>query len=220
MDCAPRAPSPASGEIAAGGAPLAPEHTLSPGDQFEIRFAFSPDFNDRVTVGEDGTVAPKLIGSVIVGGLTVPEATARLKPLYAKRLRDPELSLTVRYYAPEVFWVDGEVLHPGLIRSALPLTLERAITQAGGLKAGAQTGDILVIRRDETGGVRAYQEALAPLPGAADPLLKSFDAVYVPRTVIGAVNDFLASYVKSLPFAATTQLPAPTTIIPPQRLTP
>jgi hypothetical protein len=38
--------------------------------------------------------------------------------------------------------------------------------------------------------------------------------------VIGAVNDFLASYVKSLPFAATTQLPAPTTIIPPQRLAP
>jgi protein involved in polysaccharide export with SLBB domain len=217
MGCAPKAPSLASGEVA-GAPPLAPEHTLSPGDQLEIRFAFSPDLNDRVTVGEDGTVAPRLIGSVIVGGLTVPEATARLKPLYAARLRDRELSLTVRYFAPEVFWVDGEVIHPGLIRSPLPLTLERAITQAGGVKAGAVTGDILVIRRGETGELHAYQAALAPLPGASDPILKSFDAVYVPRTVIGAVNDFLASYVKTLPFVATTQLPVPTTIIPPQQL--
>jgi polysaccharide biosynthesis/export protein len=216
--CAPQAPPLTSGEIA-GGVPLAPEHTLSPGDQFEIRFPFSPELNDRVTVGEDGTVAPKLIGSVIVGGLTVPEATARLKPLYAKQLRDAELSLTVRHFAPEVFWVEGAVAKPGLIRSPLPLTLERAVTQAGGIKAGAQTGQILVIRRDETGGVRAYQEALTPLAGASDPVLNSFDVVYVPLSAIGSVNDFLANYAKNLPFAVTTQLPVTTTTIPPQQLT-
>jgi polysaccharide export outer membrane protein len=198
-----------------------PEHTLSPGDVFEIRFAFSPDLNDRVTVGEDGTVSPKFVGSVIVGGLSVPEATARLKPLYAKRIRDPELSLTVRLYAPEVFWVDGDVARPGIIRSALPLTLQRAVTQAGGAKPGAATGDILVIRRDETGAVRAYQAALAPLPGSTDPLLKSFDVIYVPKTVIGSVNDFLATYAKGLPFSTSLQInPVPATTITPQQIAP
>ena len=198
-----------------------PEHTLSPGDVFEIRFAFSPDLNDRVTVGEDGTVSPKFVGSVIVSGLSVPEATARLKPLYAKRIRDPELSLTVRLYAPEVFWVDGDVARPGIIRSALPLTLQRAVTQAGGAKPGAATGDILVIRRDETGAVRAYQAALAPLPGSTDPLLKSFDVIYVPKTVIGSVNDFLATYAKGLPFSTSLQInPVPATTITPQQIAP
>jgi protein involved in polysaccharide export with SLBB domain len=198
-----------------------PEHTLSPGDVFEIRFAFSPDLNDRVTVGEDGTVSPKFVGSVIVGGLSVPEATARLKPLYAKRIRGPELSLTVRLYAPEVFWVDGDVARPGIIRSALPLTLQRAVTQAGGAKPGAATGDILVIRRDETGAVRAYQAALAPLPGSTDPLLKSFDVIYVPKTVIGSVNDFLATYAKGLPFSTSLQInPVPATTITPQQIAP
>jgi protein involved in polysaccharide export with SLBB domain len=217
--CLPVHPSLTSGTVAVGGVPLSPEHTLSPNDQFEIRFAFSPEFNDRITVGEDGTVAPKLIGSVVVGGLTVPQATARLKPLYAKQLKDAELSLTVRRYAPEVFWVEGAVVKPGLIRSPLPLTLERAVAEAGGLKPGAQTGQVLVIRRDEGGGVRAYQEALAPLAGSADPVLDSFDVVYVPLTVIGSVNDFLANYAKNLPFAVTTQLPVTTTTIPPQQLT-
>jgi protein involved in polysaccharide export with SLBB domain len=223
--CAPRAPHLASGEVPVSGVPLTPQHTLSPGDQFEIRFAFVPELNDRVTVGEDGTVSPKLIGSVIVGGLTVPEATARLKPLYAKRLRDAELSLTVRYFAPEMFWVEGEVMHPGIVRSALPLTLERAIVQAGGAKAGAKTGDILVIRRDESGAVRAYRASLGPEPGVApadiDPILSSFDVVYVPQTVIGSIDEFLALYAKNLPFTAGIQTvppPATATTLPPQQL--
>lgn len=216
--CSPKAPSLRSGDIAMGGPPLTPEHTLSPGDVFEIRFPFSPDLNDQVTVGEDGTVSPKLIGSVIVGGLTVPEATARLKPLYAKQLRDSEMSLTVRLYAPEVFWVDGDVVHPGRLRSALPLTLERAVAEAGGAKPGAATSDVLVIRRDETGAVHAYQAAVPPSPGGSDPLLKSFDVVYVPKTAIGSLNDFLASYAKGLPFAATLQTPTTSTTLPPQRL--
>jgi protein involved in polysaccharide export with SLBB domain len=215
--CAANRPSLPSGTVApSGGAPLLPEHTLTAGDTFEIRFPFSPEFNDRVTVGQDGTVAPKLIGSVVVGGLSVPEATARLTPLYAKQLRYPDLSLTVRSYAPEAFWVEGAVAKPGLIHSDLPLTLERAIAQAGGVKTGAQTGDILVIRRDESGAVHAYQAVLAPLAGSSDPILKSFDVVYVPLSAIGSVNKFLAGYV--LPFAASYPLApvTPATILAPQ----
>lgn len=201
--------------VAPSGPPLSPEHTLTAGDVFEIRFAFAPEFNDKVTVGADGTVAPKLIGSVVVGGLTVPEATSRLSALYAKQVRDPELSLTVRNYAPEVLWVEGEVKKPGLIRSALPLTLERAVAEAGGATSGAQTGEVLVIRRDETGNIRAYREVLAPRPGSADPMLKSFDVVYVPQTPIGSVADFLVHY--SLPFAAPYNIPP---IPPALQLTP
>lgn len=225
--CAATGPDPASAPLASGtltpgGTPLTPEHTLTVGDEFEIRFPFAREFNDRVTVGEDGTVAPKLIGSVIVGGFTIPEATTRLNTLYAKKIRDPGLSITVRGYAPEVFWVEGEVAKPGLIRSARPLTLERAIAEAGGAKTGAQTSDILVIRRDDTGAVRAYQAALAPLPGSVDPILKSFDVVYVPQSVIGSINEFMAGYVKSLPFAATRYIApvSPATVLAPQVTTP
>jgi polysaccharide export outer membrane protein len=212
-----KAPPLAAGTVAPNGAPLAPEHTLTAGDVFEIRFPFSPEFNDKVTVGEDGTVVPKLIGSVVLGGLTVSEATARLSALYTKQIRYPTLSLTVRAYAPEVLWVEGDVAKPGLIRSDLPLTLERAITEAGGLKTGGQSGDILVIRRDETGNIHAYQEALAPEPGSADPVLKSYDVVYVPLSPIGSVNEFLAGYVKNLPFTATYNI---VPITPAQQLQP
>src|SRR5580700_2847443 len=134
--CAPEGPH--LGDLAPsgaipGGVPLTPDHTLSPGDEFEVRFPFAGDYNDRLTVGMDGTVAPKGVGGgVTLGGLTVPEATARLKERYASVLKDPELSLTMRLYAPEVIYVDGWVAHPGVIRSDLPLSLERALARAGG----------------------------------------------------------------------------------------
>jgi protein involved in polysaccharide export with SLBB domain len=115
-------------------------------------------------------------------------------------------------------WVEGQVAKPGLIRSDLPLTLERAISEAGGIKTGATTSDILVIRRDPAGNVQAYRAPLTPAPGSTDPLLKSFDVVYVPLSPIGSVNDFLASYVKNLPFSATSNLVpiAPSQQLPPK----
>jgi protein involved in polysaccharide export with SLBB domain len=218
--CAASGELPVSGALPVGGGVLlAPEHTLSGGDVFEIRFPFAADLNDRVTVGEDGTVAPKLIGSLVVGGLTVPEATARLKARYAQNLRDPELSLTIRHYAPEVFWIEGAVVRPGVVRSERPLTVARAVTQAGGLKPGAAGSDILVIRRDDSGNVRPYKTSLVLPAGAPEPLLKAFDVVYVPQTAIGSINEFMAGYVKNLPFAATYQIapttaPAPTLTLP------
>jgi len=215
--CAPEGPRlEASGVVdlrsGSGGVPVAPAHTLTAGDVFEIRFPFAADYNDRVTVGMDGTVAPKALGSVPVGGLTVPEATALLKERYAKLLKSAELSITVRRYAPEVVYVDGWVAKPGLIRSDVPLTVARALAQAGGVKTGAKTGGVLVMRH---GG--SYAGA-----AAEDPLLKSFDVVYVPQNPITAVSEFAKQYYTNVPFSASFSIP-PTTapsIITPQVLAP
>jgi polysaccharide biosynthesis/export protein len=215
------------GEAVPGGVPLTPEHTLSAGDQFEIRFPFSPEDNDRLTVGMDGTVSPKLVGTVQVGGLTVAEATARLKQLYAGKLKSPELSIVMRRYAPEVVYVDGWVGRPGLIRSDIPLTLTRALARAGGVKTGAKTDDILIMRHGGDGGVQTYSAA-APVGGYGgggpeDPLLKSFDVVYVPQTPIAAVAEFAKQYYTNLPFSATFQINptgTPSVVTPPQELAP
>ncbi len=206
-----------------GGVPLAPEHTLSAGDEFEIRFPFAPDYNDRVTVGMDGTVAPKQIGSVAVGGLTVDEARQRLEQRYAAVLKAPQLSITLRRYAPEVIYVDGWVAHPGLVRSEMPLTLERAIARAGGVKTGAKTENVLVMRHDADGGLRTYSVALGPheVPVGDDPMLKSFDVVYVPQTALASVSEFARQYYANVPFSFGFNVTRPrATIVAPQVVSP
>lgn len=201
----PHAPPLAAQGAVPGGVPLTAEHTLSPNDVIEIRFPYSTDLNDRVTIGDDGYASPKLLGPVLLGGLTVPEATARLKQRYAAKIRDTEMSVTVRNYAPEAVYVDGWVGHPGLIRSEVPLTVARAVARAGGAKTGAKTAEVLLIRRDAAGKLSAYKVALGGYAGASgdDPMLKSFDIVYVPKTAIATVSDFLGQYTKNLPFSTS-----------------
>ena len=200
--CTPAAPK-LTAEAVPGGVPLTSEHMLAPGDEFEIRFPFYPDMNDRVLVGPDGRLSLQLVNTVEVGGLTVAEATRLLNQRYAQVLRDPQLNITMRTYAPEEIFVDGWVANPGIVRSDVPLTVSRAIAQAGGVKSGAHSGAILVLRRTPDGVVHYYQVALGNFAGAStgeDPMLSSYDVVYVPAGVLGSISDFLANYLKNVPF--------------------
>jgi protein involved in polysaccharide export with SLBB domain len=202
--CTPDAPKLSAGGAVPGGVPLANEHVLSPSDEIDIRFPFYPDLNDRVTVGPDGRLSLQLVDTVAVGGLTVGEATRLLNQRYAKVIRDPQANVTIRTFAPEQIFVDGWVLNPGLVRSDVPLTVSRAIAQAGGAKSGAHTDAILVLRRTPDGVVHYYQVALGNYGGAGtgteDPLLNTYDVVYVPKNLMGSIGDFLANYVKNVPF--------------------
>ena len=133
------------------------------------------------------------------------------------------MSLTVRAFAPQVFWVEGAVARPGIIRSELPLTLTRAIAMAGGAKTGAKTQRHRWSSAATTRArCSAFKAALSHQPGGGDPFLKSFDVVYVPQTVIASVSEFLGTYVYNLPFsagfAARAEQGGATTVIAPGAL--
>jgi len=200
--CTPSAPNIADAGVFPGGVPATEEHTLAPNDEIEVRFPFYPDLNDRVLVGPDGRVSLQLVNTVPVGGLTVADATKLLNRRFSQVLKDPQVTLTLRTYAPQQVFVDGWVNNPGLVRSEVPLTVSRALAQAGGVKSGAQTDKILILRRSSDGKVFYYQTELGNYAGAGaqDPLLKSYDVVYVPQTVFASLNDFLINYVKNVPF--------------------
>jgi polysaccharide export outer membrane protein len=200
--CAPEAPPLSAPGVVAGGVPLTDEHVLAPNDEFELRFPFYSDLNDRVIVGPDGRVSLQLVDTVMVGGLTVGEATRLLNQRYAKVIRDPQATITLRAYAPQQIFVDGWVANPGLVRSDVPLTVSRALAQAGGTKSGAHTDAIIVLRRTSDGVIHYYQVALGNFAGATgeDPMLSTYDVVYVPKNLLGSIGDFLTNYIKNVPF--------------------
>ena len=207
--CAPSAPNLAAPGVFAGGVPVTEEHVLAPNDEIELRFPFYPDLNDRVLIGPDGRLSLQLIDSLVVGGLTVAQATKRVNERYGAVIRDPQATITLRTYAPQEVFVDGWVNNPGLVRSDVPLTVSRALAQAGGAKSGAHTDNILILRRSADDKVFYYQVALGNYAGAGaqDPLLKSYDVVYVPQTVFASISDFLATYIKQAPFYFQYTLP-------------
>ena len=200
--CAPSAPSLSGPGVFPGGVPVTEEHALAPNDEIEVRFPFYPDLNDRVLVGPDGRMSLQLVDTVAVGGLTVAAATKLINQRYAAVIKDPQATITLRTYAPQEVFVDGWVNNPGMIRSDVPLTVSRALAQAGGVKSGAHTDNLLILRRSADGKMYYYQVTLGNFAGAGgeDPLLKSYDVVYVPQTVFASLQDFRTNYIKNTPF--------------------
>jgi hypothetical protein len=184
---------------------------IGPGDEFELRFPFYPDLNDRITVGPDGRVSLQLVNTVAIGGLTVSEATRLLNERYARVIRDPQATVTIRAFAPQEIFVDGWVANPGLVRSDVPL--DRVARDRPG-------------RRRQIGRAYRRHPGAAPHPRWRHTLLsgragklrrrrhfgRGSLAQYLRRRLcsaehIGTIGDFLANYVKNVPFYANYPIP-------------
>jgi protein involved in polysaccharide export with SLBB domain len=177
------------------------------GDSIALYFLAFPDLNDTVTIGPDGHIAPRLTGDFPLAGMTVNEATKEINDRYDKVLNHPGISITIRSYALQQVFVSGEVNSPGVIRSSIPLTAAGAIAQAGGVKlATAHAHGALLLRRKPDGTIVYYKlEFHGDLPGGpGDPILRTNDLIYVPRTPIAAVADFVqANLTRIVPVSAT-----------------
>ncbi len=118
------------------------------------------DLTTSATISKSGEVAFPLIGTVKLAGLTVAEATEKVRSLYAaKYLVDPSVTLVVAGYGREMISVTGAVRGPG--QFTLPGTgkfgLAAAIAAAGGLDARADRNRIIVYRA--SGATQTYAES-------------------------------------------------------------
>ena len=182
-------------------------YRLQVGDSIGVHFLSFPDLDDTATIGPDGHIALRLINDFPIAGMTVTEATKETNDRYEKVLRHPGVTITIKSYTLQQIYVDGEVNSPGVIRSPVPLTASGAIAQAGGIKlATAHSHGALLLRRRPDGEIVYYKLGFhGHLPGGeADPFLRSNDLIYVPRTAIASVADFVqGNILRMIPFVVT-----------------
>lgn len=122
-------------------------YQLMTGDSIEILYRYTPEYNETVSVLPDGTVALQLIGSVPVAGLGLAEAHDRILERAATRLKNPELSVSLKNYEKPHFEVLGEVGSPGRFELHGQISAVDAIAMAGGLKNTASETHVLLLHR-------------------------------------------------------------------------
>jgi polysaccharide biosynthesis/export protein len=178
-------------------------YRLQVGDAITVHYLAFPDLDDTATIGPDGHIALRYISDFLIAGMTLTEASKETTDRYDKVLRHPGISITIKSYALQQIFVSGEVNSPGVIRSAIPLTASGAIAQAGGVKlATAHARGALLLRRRPDGAIVYYKLAFhGDLPGGGgDPILRTNDLIYVPRTAIASVADFIqANFTRVIP---------------------
>ncbi len=74
------------------------EYLIQTGDEFEVKFAFLPQFNDRVQVRPDGKIALQMIGALKAQGLTPETLQDELTRRYARILKKPDLTVVMRTF--------------------------------------------------------------------------------------------------------------------------
>ena len=90
-----------------------------------------------------------LIGQVSVKGLTVNEAESLVTKKYlGDFLKNPDVSISVIEYRQ--FYVNGEVDEPGGYSYREGMTVERAITLAGGFTERGSRTNIILVREGNT----------------------------------------------------------------------
>lgn len=176
------------------------DYRIQTGDQLDIKFFYNSELNESVAIRPDGRITMQLLGEIKVHDMTPSQLENLLKEQYGSRLSHPEVSVIVRSFNMQKVFVDGQVARPGAFPLLGFMTVMQSISQAGGLKDGARRNEILVIRRGDQGKPVVLKvnlkKAMSGKDMSQDIYLAPFDIVYVPRSTIGNVNDFVDSYLK------------------------
>ena len=170
---------------------------LNPGDEIEIKFAYAEQFNERQVIRPDGKIELQLVGEVAAAGKTPSELREQLKKQYADHLKHPQLAVIVRSINEQRVYVGGQVNEPGSLALTNQMTALEAIMEAGGFDIKhAKTANIVVIRHNNDtrhGYLVNLKTALAGQGGEAF-YLEPRDIVFVPRTTITRLNDWMDQY--------------------------
>jgi polysaccharide export outer membrane protein len=145
-------------------------YILGPGDALRITFVSSAykDLGGDLELLNDGSTSLPMLGSIILDGLTVNQATNWLRSMYGRYIKRPDLNLQVLRARPIQVSVVGEVESPGLYTlttsetsqiekestktgttttiTGLP-TVVAALQKAGGMTLNANLADVQLQRR-------------------------------------------------------------------------
>ena len=176
------------------------EYRIQPGDQLDVKLFYNPELNEQLTVRPDGRITLQLVNDVVAAGLTPAQLTATLTKAYSGELRNPKVAVILRTSVADRVYVDGEVNRAGLIPLIGPTTILQSISQAGGMKETAKTGEVILLRKMEDNKVTPFRVVLDDaFKGTAegnDIYLRPNDIVFVPKSTIADVNTWVDQYIR------------------------
>ncbi len=180
------------------GADTASTLVLQPGDVVRIQVFGRGDLNGEYPVDENYLLLLPLIGEIDVRNLTVPGLRVRIRAEYGRLFTQSYISIIPLFRVA----VLGEVVRPGLFSADPTMTVFDLLALAGGVAPTGRSGDLRLIRDDNTFSLRLDAAALANAT-LRELGVRSGDQMIVPRKrfthddfILGltALNTILLAY--------------------------
>jgi len=185
--------------------PVPTERTykMVPYDLIMVRFTYHPEQDPKlpVAVRPDGNITLDGVGSIRAAGLTPEELGKEIAAKSSKRLKDPEVIVTITQFAQRRVYVGGQVRTPGIVEFKGEMTPVQAIFERGGFTDDAQKDSVILIR--DSGGVEpivgrinANQSLENGMPEKIT--LVTNDVLYVPMSGIGRADLWVKQHLRDI----------------------
>jgi len=179
-----------------------PEYILRPSDVISVSFFYFPRLDTTLKIRPDGYISMAPIDDVKAAGLTVRALDERLTGLYADRVENPELTVTVKEFASQKIYVGGEVRGGGIYDMETNMTALSAIFRAGGALDTGNLESVIVIRKKTDGAPLVMsinlEQDIKSRKIQNDIWLQPLDVIYVPKTLIAKIDQFVDQYIDKL----------------------
>ncbi|MEH6590025.1 MAG: polysaccharide biosynthesis/export family protein [Halioglobus sp.] len=130
-------------------------YTLNTGDHVQVTVFEEPDLSISAVLDDTGAISYPLLGELKVRGLTARELESKItEGLRGRFLINPRVNISIKEYRQ--FFVRGEVSSPGGFPFKPGLTVEKAVSMAGGFTSRASKSEFYIISDDS---VEANNEA-------------------------------------------------------------
>jgi polysaccharide biosynthesis/export protein VpsN len=150
------------------------QYRLGADDEISVNVFNEPDLSlAKTRIAANGTISMPLIGQVMVKGLTIDEVELKITKLYlGDYLKKPDVSVSIVEYRQ--FYVNGEVNKPGGYSYRDGMTIQRAVSLAGGFTERASRSKIRLMRENNTQNVISVDLNTPVLPGDVITVEESF----------------------------------------------
>ncbi len=158
-------------------------YQIGPGDVLHVSVWKEEGMQLEVLVRPDGGITFPLAGEIKAGGLTTKALSDVLVEKLKRYIPHPNVTVSVLRAESNKIYVIGKVNRPGEFIATGFIDVLQALTLAGGLTPFADTDDIKIIRRTETGTnmkVFDYDEVISGERLDMNIILKAGDTVVVP----------------------------------------
>ena len=183
--------------------PYEQTYRMVPYDLIAVRFTYHPEQDPKgpVAVRPDGQISLDGVGTLQAAGRTPEDLAKDIATKSSKRLRDPDVVVTVAQYAPRKIYVGGQVKQPGIVQFQGEITPVQAIFERGGFTAEAQMDSVILIRNGGgpepiIGRLNVDQSLENGTPEKITLLTN--DVLYVPLSGIGRADLWVKQHLNDI----------------------
>ena len=170
-------------------------YRLRKSDVIDVKFKFSPEFDQILTVQPDGFITLDGAGDIKVEDKTLPELKEAVRRAYQGILREPVITVSLKDFDKPFFIAAGQVAHPGKYELRSDTTLVEALAIAGDITPAAKHSQVVLFRHISSETVEARVFNVKQMLGARnleeDPHLLPGDLVFVPQNKISKIQRYL-----------------------------